>query len=368
MRILVTGSQGFIGKNLLVRLVELGLHKVTTFDRYSPIEDLQLLVENADFIFHLAGENRPKNVHDFEKTNVHLTSEICKAISQSGRKIPLVFASSAQASLDNLYGRSKLAAEKILEKLYKDTSSPTVIFRLPGVFGKWCKPHYNSVVATFCNNIANNIPIQIIDSSTLMDLVHVDDVVKYFIDCISNTPISCQLQKVSPQYQISLGDLAKQILQFKESRDTLMTERVGGGITRALYSTYMSYLPVNQFSYGLASYSDQRGIFVEMLKTPDCGQFSYFTAYPGVTRGGHYHHTKSEKFLVIKGSALFKFRHIQTDEMHEIIVEGSDSKFVETIPGWSHDITNIGSDELIVMLWANEIFDRKNPDTISAKV
>lgn len=368
MRILVTGSKGFIGKNLFVKLAELGFHQISTFDRDCRIEDLPLLVENADIIFHLAGENRPKDAREFQRTNVGLTSEICEAIRKSGRKIPMVFTSSTQALQDNPYGSSKLTAEKTLENFYRDTGSPVVIFRLPGVFGKWCKPNYNSVIATFCNNIANNLPIQINDRTALIDLVYVDDVVKYFVDCISNPPASYQFQNVSPQYQISLGELAEQILKFKESRDTLITERVGEGLIRALYSTYISYLPVNQFSYELTSHSDPRGRFVEMLKTSDCGQFSYFTAHPGVTRGGHYHHTKSEKFLVIKGRALFKFRQIQTDEKYEIIVEGSEPKIVETIPGWSHDITNIGNDELIVMLWANEIFDRNNPDTISAKV
>lgn len=368
MRILVTGSQGFIGKNLTIRLTELGVHKVTSFDRSSTLDELYSLIDSSDFIFHLAGENRPKDEIDFQRVNVDLTSEICKVIKKIGRKIPLVFASSAQATLKNLYGRSKLAAEEQLEKLHKETNSPITIFRLPGVFGKWCKPNYNSVVATFCNNIANQIPVQINDPNIVIDLAYVDDVVNHFINLISHVPESLQFESVSPQYQISLGDLAEQISKFKDSRSSLITERVGTSLNRALYSTYISYLPVNQFTYGLVSHADLRGKFVEMLKTPDCGQFSYFTAHPGVTRGAHYHHTKSEKFLVIKGSALFRFRQILTNEIYEITVDGSEPKVVETIPGWSHDVTNTGEDDLIVMLWANEIFDRQNPDTISAKV
>lgn len=368
MRILVTGSQGFIGKNLTIRLSELGVHQVSTFDRSSTLDELYSLVDNSDFIFHLAGENRPKDEIDFQRVNVDLTSEICKVIRKSGRRIPLVFVSSAQATFGNSYGKSKLAAEEQLEILYQETNNPIAIFRLPGVFGKWCKPNYNSVVATFCNNIANEIPIQINDPNIVIDLVYIDDVVNHLANLISHFPEQLQFQYVSPQHQISLGDLAKLILKFKESRNTLITERVGNGLNRALYSTYISYLPVSQFSYELVSHADLRGTFVEMLKTPDCGQFSYFTAHPGVTRGGHYHHTKSEKFLVIKGRALFRFRQIQTNEIYEIFIDGSEPEVVETIPGWSHDITNIGSIELIVMLWANEIFDRQNPDTISAKV
>lgn len=368
MRILVTGSKGFIGKNLIIRLSELAQHQVITFDRGGTLDELYSLVNDSDFIFHLAGENRPKDEIDFQKVNVDLTLEICKVIRGLERKIPLVFASSTQATLKNLYGGSKLAAEEHLEMLHKETDSPIAIFRLPGVFGKWCKPNYNSVVATFCNNVANQIPIQINDPNKIIDLVYIDDVVNHFINLVSHFPQALQFESISPQYKISLGDLAEQISKFKNSRSTLITERVGTGLHRALYSTYISYLPVNQFCYGLVSHDDSRGKFVEMLKTPDCGQFSYFTAHPGVTRGGHYHHTKSEKFLVIKGSALFRFRQILTNEIYKITVDGSAPVVVETIPGWSHDITNIGDDDLIVMLWANEIFDRQNPDTISAGV
>jgi UDP-2-acetamido-2,6-beta-L-arabino-hexul-4-ose reductase len=242
------------------------------------------------------------------------------------------------------------------------------IYRLPGVFGKWCKPNYNSVVATFCHNKARDLPVQINDASARLRLVYVDDVVNAFLHELQIPTPGLSRPMVSPEYSITLAELSDQIDAFKNCRSTLVSERVGTGLTRALYATYVSYLPVEKFAYSVPAYCDARGVFVEMLKTPDAGQFSFFTAYPGVTRGGHYHHTKTEKFLVIKGHARFGFRHMLTNEVQHIEAHGDQPQIVETVPGWTHDITNIGASEMVVMLWANEIFDRANPDTVASKV
>jgi UDP-2-acetamido-2,6-beta-L-arabino-hexul-4-ose reductase len=371
-RILVTGANGFIGKNLVVRLKELENVRVSTFVRGCDADLLPKLVSQVDAVVHLAGENRPLNVTAFEQVNSGLTFALCKAIEQvcwsTGRHVPLVMASSMQAEHDNPYGRSKLAAEVALQKLSKETGSPSVIFRLPGVFGKWCKPDYNSVVATFCHRIARDVPIQINDSAVSVRLVYVDDVVTSLLAALDSPLPGCVHVQVEPSYTTTLGELADQIRTFGNCRSTLMTERVGTGFARALYATYVSYLPNEKFSYKLIQHADPRGVFVEMLKTPDSGQLSYFTAHPGITRGGHYHHTKTEKFLVIKGEALFRFRHLLTKELVELRTSGSTPQVVDTIPGWTHDITNIGSDEMVVMLWANENFDRERPDTVSSKV
>jgi UDP-2-acetamido-2,6-beta-L-arabino-hexul-4-ose reductase len=245
---------------------------------------------------------------------------------------------------------------------------PATIFRLPGVFGKWSRPDYNSVVATFCHNIARDLPIQIHDPATELRLVHIDDVVAAVIAALDQGHRGLVYREVEPQYTISLGELAAQICAFKACRTSLVLERVGVGFVRALYSTYVSFLPRQCLAYEIPQHKDERGAFVEMLKTPDAGQFSYFTARPGITRGGHYHHTKTEKFLVIRGRARFRFRHVLTDERFDLTTSGESPEIVETIPGWSHDITNIGDEEMVVMLWANEIFDRNRPDTIHSKV
>jgi UDP-2-acetamido-2,6-beta-L-arabino-hexul-4-ose reductase len=273
-------------------------------------------------------------------------------------------ATPAQAALDNSYGLSKRAAEAAVERLAA-AGNPAAIYRLPGVFGKWCRPNYNSVVATFCHNIVNDLPIWIDDPAKAVRLVYVDDVVDDFVDALQEVRPGLQRREVAPEYSIALGDLAAQIRAFGNCRTSLIVERVGVGLVRALYSTYVSYLPPARFAYDLPRHGDERGVFVEMLKTPDCGQFSYFTAHPGVTRGGHYHHSKTEKFLVIKGAARFGFRTVVTSETYELFTTGDRPQVVETAPGWTHDITNIGSEEMVVMLWANEVFDRTHSDTFA---
>lgn len=370
--VLITGANGFIGKNLVVRLGELPAYSVLTFVRGDDEARLPALVAQADAVIHLAGENRPSDEGAFERVNAGLTQALCDAIAQqiqaNGRQVPLLLASSSQAVRDNPYGRSKLAAEQAVKRLADTTGNPCVVYRLPGVFGKWCKPNYNSVVATFCHNIARGLPVQINDPAASVRLAYVDDVVSALLAVLDAPASGLVFGAVQPEYSITLGELAEQIRRFGDCRASLLSERVGTGLTRALYATYVSYLPNDGFAYEVPQYADARGVFVEMLKTPDCGQFSYFTAHPGVTRGGHYHHTKTEKFLVIKGKALFRFRHVLTAELVELETCGEKPVVVDTIPGWAHDITNVGTDEMVVMLWANENFDRQRPDTVASKV
>jgi UDP-2-acetamido-2,6-beta-L-arabino-hexul-4-ose reductase len=370
--ILVTGAEGFIGKNVVVRLRELDGVVVQTFVRGEPAESLNELLRHADSVIHLAGENRSQHESDFDLNNFELTATLCdgvrRVIEETNRFIPLLMTSSVQAELDNPYGRSKLKAEGEVSRMAADTGNPCTIFRLPGVFGKWSRPNYNSVVATFCHNIANDLPIQINDPNKVLRLVYIDDVIECLFDALCNSKGGLRTAKVHPEFEITLEQLAEQITSFEKSRESLITGRVGVGLSRALYSTYVSYLPAEKFAYGLDVNADERGVFVEMLKTIDSGQFSFFTAHPGVTRGGHYHHTKTEKFLVIKGEALFRFRDLLNNELVEFHTTGEQPRVVDTIPGWTHDITNVGSEEMIVMLWANENFDKQKPDTITKKV
>jgi UDP-2-acetamido-2,6-beta-L-arabino-hexul-4-ose reductase len=370
--ILVTGANGFLGKNLVVRLNELPNVVVSTFVRGDDAAGLSHVLAQADAVVHLAGENRSVDVGAFAENNTELTRALCNAIQEefrtNGRHVPLVLASSTQAEKDNPYGRSKLGAEQAVQTLSQAAGNPCVAFRLPGVFGKWCKPNYNSVVATFCHNLARDLPLHISDASVALRLVYVDDVINAFLGALEAPAPGYSQAAVKPEYDITLGELAEQVRAFADCRTTLMSEPVGNGLVRALYSTYVSYLPDEKFSYSLPQHSDPRGMFVEMLKTQDSGQFSYFTAHPGITRGGHYHHTKTEKFLVIKGNALFRFRHLISDKLVEIRTHGNTPKVVDTIPGWTHDITNVGDDEMVVMLWANENFDRQQPDTVARKI
>lgn len=368
VKVLVTGASGFIGKNLACRLQELPNTQVILFTRQENKKKLFELVVTSDMVVHLAGVNRPDSETDFTYDNIDLTTAVCDAIRSSGRNIPIIFASSTQANQPTSYGQSKKLAEQTVQLLAEETNNSASIFRLPGVFGKWCKPNYNSVVATFCHNVARNIPVQLSDSESTVDLVYIDDVVNVFIDKLFNMKQGLDWGQVSPIYKLTLGELVEQIRCFDECRTSLISERVGSGMVRALYSTYISYLPKQDFVYNLPKYSDERGVFVEMLKTHDSGQFSYFTITPGVTRGAHYHHTKTEKFLVVKGTVRIRFRSLFDGDDFELVVNSETPQVVDSIPGWVHDITNKGNDEAIVMLWANEKFDRENPDCIPCEV
>jgi UDP-2-acetamido-2,6-beta-L-arabino-hexul-4-ose reductase len=368
MKVLITGANGFIGKNLAVYLGERKDIEIFRFGREDDLLMLGSLVRKCDFIFHLAGINRPQDPKEFTEGNVDLTQSLCQAVIASGRKIPVIYTSSIQAEIDNAYGKSKLGAEQALLNLAKELGSVVHIYRLPNVFGKWSRPNYNSAVSTFCHNISRDLPVQVNDPLARIKLVYIDDVINSFMAVMDGSKTASLFVQVEPEYEITVGELSEKLYGFRASRDTLITDAVGTGLTRALYSTYLSYLPTQEFTYEVAQHGDARGVFVEMLKTPNAGQFSYFTAHPGITRGGHYHHSKTEKFLVIKGNACFRFRHIVSGEFYELLTSGDKAEIVETVPGWTHDITNIGSDELIVMLWANEIFDREHPDTYALPV
>ncbi|WP_240207202.1 NAD-dependent epimerase/dehydratase family protein [Vibrio sp. CyArs1] len=365
--IVVTGAHGFIGKNLCTHLRELGYDNIVEVTRKTAQDEFKGALSKADFIFHLAGVNRPKDPNEFEAGNTSLTQFIVSQLEQSGRKTPIVLSSSTQAELDNPYGASKSDAEKLVVQYGEATGAHYSIFRLPNVFGKWCRPNYNSFVATFCHNIVNALPIQINERSSPVSLVYIDDVCNEFSRVLTETSDS-GYKTISKVYDTTVGEVADALYSFRDAKTALLTERVGAGLTRALYATYLSYYRPEQFAYSIPSYTDERGTFCEMLKTKDSGQFSFFTAHPGVTRGGHYHHTKNEKFLVIKGQAVFRFKNIITGETHTIETSGDCPKVVETVPGWSHDVTNSGSSELVVMLWANEIFDRNKPDTIASPI
>lgn len=374
IKVLITGAQGFIGKNLCQSFSESPDIQVICFDRSHKHSDFKNLLKGVKFVFHLAGVNRPADESEFELSNIDLTRLLLEAVHsemlRSGSPIHFVFASSIQSQLNTTpYALSKFNAEELIKSYSSSHNISFSIFRLPNVFGKWCKPNYNSVVATFCHNIARGLPIYVKDPDIKLQLVYIDDVVTAFKNILyaSQTELQRELYpSIKPLYVASLAQISEQIYSFYNSRQSLIIDSVGNGFTRSLYSTYLSYLPPTAFSYFIPSYVDERGRFTEMLKTRDSGQFSFFTALPGVTRGGHYHHSKTEKFLVIQGQALFRFRNIQSGHTHEISTSGTVSQIVETVPGWTHDITNVGSDDLIVMLWANEIFNRDKPDTYAS--
>jgi UDP-2-acetamido-2,6-beta-L-arabino-hexul-4-ose reductase len=366
VRVLITGANGFIGSNLAAQLSVRAGFEVVRYSHQASDDEMRRAVSAADFVCHLAGVNRPEDEADFSRVNTGMTAALCDAARDSGRAVPIIFASSVHVERGNAYGDSKRAAEEVLLRYSEETGAAVHIFRLGHVIGKWCRPNYNSVVATFCHNIARGLPLEIHDPSFPLRLIYIDDLVECFARLMAGERQCATFCEVEPSYSITVGELANHLYAFRDSRESLLTERVGSGLMRALHSTYLSHLPPESFVYELPQHVDPRGRFVEMLKTRDSGQFSFFTAPPGVTRGGHYHHSKTEKFLVVTGRARFRFRNILGDEHHEVVTCGERPQVVETVPGWAHDITNVGEDEMIVLLWSNEVFDPARPDTFSS--
>lgn len=365
-RIAITGADGFVARNLALRLAEIG-DETLPLVRASTRDDWFAAIAAADAVVHLAGANRPADPAEFDTVNAGTAKLLADALMAAGRPRRVLYSSSIRAAGDDVYGRTKRAGEDILRAHADDLGIDLHIFRLPNIFGKWARPNYNSAVATFCHNIARDLPVTINDPDALLSLVYIDDVVSAFIDVIDGRTAT-GFNDVAPVHETTVGKVADQIRRFRDDRADNLIDSVGTGLTRALYSTYVAALPPSEFSYPIAAHGDPRGSFSEMLKTRTSGQFSYFTAHPGVTRGGHYHHTKTEKFLIVHGRARFGFRNMLTGETHEILTDGDTPTIVETVPGWSHDVTNVGDGIMISLLWANEIFDRARPDTIAAKV
>ncbi|HIP14803.1 MAG TPA: SDR family oxidoreductase [Sulfurimonas autotrophica] len=363
MNILITGSNGFIGKNLKERLSRVENVNIFTFNKENTLQELASYIEEIDFIFHLAGVNRPKEINEFYKGNSGLTKQLIELIEAANKRIPILLSSSTQAEIDNDYGKSKKKSESLLRAYGEKNSVPIYIYRLPNVFGKWCRPNYNSVIATWCHNITHDISLQVNDEKALLTLVYIDDVVDSFVEHLHDdaTCLSCNINTI---YQKTLGEISQLLEAFKSNRSSLLIPPVGRGFERALYATYLSYLPTNNFNYELKGHSDERGTFYEVLKTVDSGQFSISTTNPGdVIRGHHYHNTKNEKFLLVKGEAVIELRHINSDEIIEYRVSDKKMEIVEMIPGYTHNIKNISDDVMILCIWANEVYDHDNPDT-----
>jgi UDP-2-acetamido-2,6-beta-L-arabino-hexul-4-ose reductase len=366
MKILVTGAKGFIGKNLAVELQNQKAGELLEFDMANSLSELQLFTKECDLVYHLAGINRPQDIKEFEEGNFDFTNTLISYLKKSGNRAPIIFSSSVQAKLDNPYGKSKFAAENILIQYSKETGIPVIIYRLPNVFGKWCRPSYNSVVATFCYNISHDLPIQINDKGTMLRQIYIDDVVNEFISKskdIENNNGPELIEELNPVYSINLGDLASLITSFKNSRTGLEVPDFSDHFTRKLYATYLSYLPENEFSYLLKMNIDLRGSFSEFIRTDNRGQISINISKPGVTKGNHWHHTKNEKFLVVSGKGVIRFRKVETAEVIEYHVAGEKLEVVDIPPGYTHNIENLGPGDMVTIMWASEAFDPKRPDT-----
>lgn len=369
MNILVTGANGFIGKNLIAELTNQGYNNIFEFNRDTEFELLSEYCKKADFVFHLAGVNRPKNTSEFMDGNFTFTKQLLSELKTRKNTCPIMYSSTIQAELDNEYGRSKKAGEDLIFNYSKETGARVLIYRLPNVFGKWSKPNYNSAIATFCYNISRDLPITVNDPEVILNLVYIDDVVNEFIKALKGHETKkgnfCRIPQV---YKRRLGDIVDLIYSFKESREKRSIPNMSDSFTKKLYSTYLSFLPENDFSYNLTMNIDERGSFTEFIKTPDRGQVSINISKPGITKGNHWHHTKNEKFLVVSGKGVIRFRKLNSDKIIEYFVSGDKLEVIDIPPGYTHNIENLGDTDMITVMWANELFDPENPDTYYLEV
>lgn len=359
MKVLITGANGFVGKNLCVSLPE---HEILKYDVDTEQTLLDDYCREANFVFHLAGVNRPKDPDEFMMGNYGFTSMLLQTLKKHGNTCPIVLSSSTQAALENPYGVSKRAGEDLLKSYGQETGAKIIIYRFPNLFGKWCKPNYNSAVATFCYNISRDLPISVTDPSIELKLAYIDDVIDAF---------KCNLKGESTElitHTETLGHIVTLLESFRDSRKNLSVPDLSSSFTKKLHATYLSYLPEDQFSYPLKMNVDMRGSFTEILRTKNHGQFSVNITKPGITKGNHWHHTKNEKFLVVSGQGIIRFRHINTDHILEYGVTGDKLNVLDIPPGYTHNIENVGSVDLITFMWCNESFDPERPDTVFLEV
>jgi UDP-2-acetamido-2,6-beta-L-arabino-hexul-4-ose reductase len=364
-KVLITGAGGFIGRNLAAHLARLQDVQVFHYDVENSEGELEAWLGQADIVFHLAGINRPQSVEEFAAGNTDFTGRICDILRRLQRKPKLVMSSSIQAELDNPYGVSKRKAEEILLAFARETGARVSIYRLKNVFGKWCRPNYNSVTATFCHNIAHDLPIAISDPSREVELIYVDDIVACFLAELRDPALngSGYVPDTIRSTRITLGDLAGRIEVFRDMKTNLMVPDFSDRFNQCLYATYQSYVEADGREYGLDIKSDQRGNLAEFIKSRQFGQIFLSRTHPGITRGHHYHHTKCEKFFVIAGEGVIRMRPIHADQIVEYRVRGEDYRVVDIPPGHTHCITNVGSGEMITLFWASEPFDPDRPDT-----
>ena len=380
MNILITGARGFVGKNLVAALKNIAEQKDKSFDIDSDItlfeydidSDPALLdgyCQSADFVFHLAGVNRPEHTDEFMKGNCGFAGDVLNTLKKHGNTCPVMISSSTQAELNNPYGESKRAGEGLLFAYAKETGAKVFVYRFPNIFGKWCRPGYNSAVATFCHNIANGLPITVNDRGVNMSLVYIDDVVAELIPALGgHATRDGDFCKVPTVYHITLGEIADLIHSFRASRDDLSIPDMGDPFVKKLYATYLSYLPENEFSYPLKMNVDERGSFTEILRTADRGQFSVNISKPGITKGNHWHNTKNEKFVVVSGRGVIRFRSPNSTKVIEYFVCGEKIEVVDIPTGYTHNIENLGDTDLVTFMWCNECFDETRPDTYFLEV